>query len=110
MKPYQLLFFIIVIVVTSCSKSTRAGTNCDEYYINKMKKQWAPLSSCSPEFNHVLGKGIYQAKVIYYTDISCIACNTAPPQYGVTCAGDSVRVNNWNDVKDRKIIATCRNL
>lgn len=90
--------------------TARRGADCDNFYINKMKKQWETVSSCSPEFKHYLGKGLYQSATIYYTSISCVACNVMPPQYGVSCGGDSIKISNWSDVKDTRVIATCRDL
>jgi hypothetical protein len=107
MKLY-LPFLLIIAALTGCSK--KSNQDCDAVWIGKMKKQWVMVSSCSPEFKHYLGKGVYQAKTIYYTSISCLACSVAAPQYGVSCAGDSIKINNWNEVTDTKIIATCRDL
>jgi len=84
--------------------------SCDDFYISKMKKKWETVSSCSPEFKHYLGKGLYLSGTIYFTSISCWACNVAPPQYGVNCMGDSIKIDNWNHVSDTRIIATCRDL
>ena len=103
-----LLFLITITSIAACSK--KSNPDCDALWISKMKKQWETVSSCSPEFKHYLGKGKYGATTIYYTSISCVACDVVAPQYGVNCAGDSIRINNWNDVKDTRIIATCRDL
>jgi len=107
MKLY-LPFLFTVVVIAACSK--KSNPDCDALWISKMKKQWEMVSSCSPEFKHYLGKGTYQSTVIYYTSISCAACNIAQPQYGVNCTGDSIKINNWSEVKDTRIIATCRDL
>ncbi|MGN7784552.1 hypothetical protein ACTJIJ_08500 [Niabella sp. 22666] len=107
MKLYLPLLLTIALL-TACSK--KSNPDCDALWINKMKKQWEMVSSCTPEFKHYLGKGMYQSKIIYYTSISCVACDVMPPQYGVDCAGDSIKINNWNDVKDTRVIATCRDL
>lgn len=99
-----LFIFAFVIFGLSCSKTKR---DCDAYWISKMKEKWMMLSNCTPEFKHYLAKGIYEAKGIYYTGISCITCKFPPPEFVINCAGDSIRVNNWSDVSDTKIIATC---
>lgn len=108
-KTLSLLFLPGLLLFTGCSKPNSVK-NCDDHYKKIMKKRWMPLSSCSEEFKHYLGKGSYQSKIIYYTSISCVACNVVPPQVGVTCAGDSIKINNWKDVKDTKIVASCRDL
>ncbi|WP_300601364.1 hypothetical protein [Niabella sp.] len=108
LKPITLLTAVITLL--ACHKSSISSKNCDEFWIAKAQKEWMPLSSCSPEFKHYLGKGIYKDTVLYYTSISCVNCDIAPPQYGFTCKGDTVRVANWAEVTDTKILATCRNL
>ncbi|MCD2423731.1 hypothetical protein LQ567_13225 [Niabella pedocola] len=107
-------FYLLVCTTTAfsllsaCHKSSTQ--NCDAYWIAKARKAWMPMSSCSPEFNHYLGKGMYSGTVLYYTSISCTACSMAPPAYGFTCKGDTVHVADWKAVTDIKILATCRDL
>ncbi|MBO9591851.1 MAG: hypothetical protein J7599_03010 [Niabella sp.] len=105
-------FYLLISALTAFSLLSachKSGTkNCDQDWIVKVRNAWMPLSSCSPEFNHYLGKGVYRGTVLYYTSISCTACSVAPPEYGLTCKGDTVRVADWKEVKDIKILATCR--
>ena len=101
------LILLTATAFFACQKSGTSGKSCDDYWIAKKKEEWKALSSCSPEYKHYLGKGVYQGTVLYYTSVSCVACDVTPPEYGMTCKGDTIRVANWSEVTDNKILATC---
>jgi len=106
MLKFTLVLFTATAFFT-CKKNGTSGKSCDDYWIAKKKEEWKALSSCSPTFKHYLGKGIYQGTALYYTSINCVACDVAPPEYGMTCKGDTIRVADWNEVKDTKTLAAC---
>ncbi len=109
MKTLLLVLSISVLTVISCSKRDGVEENCDDYYITLQKERWKKVSACGTGCFFSLGKGIYKSSVIYFTDQQCIYWNTAPKTsgVGVNCAGDSIRVDNWNEVKNLKQLATC---
>lgn len=104
-KPILLL--AVVTALIACHKSGTTSKNCDDYWIAKKQKEWMSLSSCTPTFKHYLGKGIYRDTVLYYNDVGCINCDMMPPKYGLTCKGDTVRVADWGEVNDKKVLASC---
>lgn len=48
--------------------------------------------------------GTYKNKQVYFTKIMCPACNTVPPQYGYTCDNKKIDFDDFENVKDRKIV------
>ncbi len=109
MKITLLLLTISVLIAISCSKRAGVEENCDDYYITLQKERWKDISGCDTECFFSLGRGIYKSSVIYFTDQHCIYWNTAPATsgIGVNCNGDSIRIDNWKDVKNIKQLATC---
>lgn len=55
-----------------------------------------------------LAKGSYKSQMVYYENIYCPVCNWVPPAFGLHCAGDTIRFDNFNNVIFIKMIAMCK--
>lgn len=105
MKRINIFFaFLTVVLFTlvfmGCTK--QATKDCDDYWIQKKEKEWG--ANC---FFNVLVKGAYQSKIVYYESNNCLGCSTRPPDFGLTCEGDTVHFEQFSDVKLIKFLAFC---
>lgn len=95
--------FAVVSVFFSCSKS--GSDDCDQ----RQKERFgchgrAPQDSSSYDY---LAKGNYKGEKVYFKDISCVSCDVMPPNWGLNCAGDTVRFERFADVTGITTVAVC---
>ncbi|MGB7527972.1 hypothetical protein [Sphingobacterium cellulitidis] len=99
---HLLILALSLLFLSSCEKDGINVTECEKKMRNHFKDQLNCKEKGSYESN--LYKGTYDGKTIYFTNIVCISCLTMPPNEGYTCDMEKVKIENFNDVKDIKMV------
>ncbi|AHF18049.1 hypothetical protein NIASO_19425 [Niabella soli DSM 19437] len=108
-KMKKILTLILLFLTISCGKNNETDlTACDQQMIAKFKNE--VTCPYDPQMSRFLGKGMYRGQLVYFIDIVCIACNTAPPPKVYTCSGAEIPVTNfYNTVTGRIRVDACGN-
>ena len=95
MRTTIVLFLSLFFI--ACSKSDhKAKLDCEAKMIAKFKDQITCTEIPTMGPCNYLGKGMYKGREIYFINIICAVCNTAPPGEGYTCDGQKITIEDFN--------------
>lgn len=108
MRTTIVLFLSLFFI--ACSKSdNKVEQDCDAKMTEKFKDQITCTEIPTLGPCNYLGKGMYKGAEIYYINIICAACNTAPPGEGYTCDGQKITIEDFNkNVTDARPVSPKR--
>lgn len=91
-----LTFILILFLFSNCSKNKELTTDnpCHQAMKDRFDSELKCTEKDKMEVNLYSGK--YEGNDLYFPMTMCPSCNTIPPQFGYTCAGQKINISDFN--------------
>ncbi len=91
-----LTFILILFLFSNCSKNKELTTDnpCHQAMKDRFDSELKCTEKDKMEVNLYSGK--YKENDPYFPMTMCPSCNTIPPQFGYTCAGQKINISDFN--------------